>query len=305
MSNIPYPNKSEQKKNIQMILDDSGLFDEKREARFTEYVPAKLSHGRHIVFPLAAAAAVLLIVSAVKFLPHYSDSTGTPMTNSFKDDTIRTASKTVINDDITVEICTDSWQDTENVQVICSYPKVYYQGKEAEAVTEYYTQKINDIRQKALEEYKEGSQVSDISVLYSVSVNGNSEPNESVITICETYAKTVRSQDGGITVNEVYGSNFDVSDGHKITIEEIFNDEGAAARIGSELAAKAGQENLDLQSVFGTDDTQEIMSQIIQTDSWYMGTDGIVICVNNIKGKEQQYNGESYKNYYSESFIIQ
>jgi hypothetical protein len=305
MSSIPYPDKDERKKNIQMILDESGLFDEEKEVKFTEYVPAKLPLGRRIAFPLAAAAAVLLIVSAVKILPHYSNLTGTPMTNSFKDDTIRTASKTMINDDIMVEICTDSWQDKENVQVTCSYPKVYYQGKEVETVTEYYEQKINDIRQKVSEEYEQDSQISSISVLYSLSVNGNSEPRENVITICETYAKTVKNQDESITVNEVYGSNFDVSDGHKLTIEEIFNDEGAAARIGSELAAKAVQAGLDLQEIFGTGDTQEIMNRIIQTDSWYMGTDGIVICVNNIKGKVQQYSGEAYKNYYSESFIIQ
>jgi hypothetical protein len=301
MSKIPYPNKNERKEQIQLILDNSGFFDDTTDVKFTEYVPSKTSFVKRMALPVIVAAAAVVIVSAVKFLPNSSHSTGTPMTNSFKDDTIRTASKTMISSDIMVEICTDTWQDSEHLQVTYNYPKIYYQGIELSAVTEYYQQKVREVKLKAQQEYQQKNQDTDISVLYSVSVSSS----DSYVTVCETYAKTVKDSDSTVTVNEAYGSNFDVSDGHKITFEELFDDDSAIVSIGEKFTAKAKQENLDLQEIFGTEDAGEIMNSIIQTDSWYMGTDGLVICVNNIPGKEKQYSDESYKNYYSESFIIQ
>ena len=110
MSRIKYPGEQEMKRQIQVILDESGMFeDDEKSQGYTECVQVKKRPAvkTAILFPLAAAAVMFLVVTAAGLIPQQTNSRVEPMTNVLTDDTIRSVSKTQLSDDITVQICTD------------------------------------------------------------------------------------------------------------------------------------------------------------------------------------------------------
>ena len=160
MSRIKYPGEQEMKRQIQVILDESGMFeDDEKSQGYTECVQVKKRPAvkTAILFPLAAAAVMFLVVTAAGLIPQQTNSRVEPMTNVLTDDTIRSVSKTQLSDDITVQICTDcsylplkvSGSDSvsdRQIQFSYTYPKIYYQGTEVESVTRYYEDRIEQLK---------------------------------------------------------------------------------------------------------------------------------------------------------------
>ena len=67
MSRIKYPGEQEMKRQIQVILDESGMFeDDEKSQGYTECVQVKKRPAvkTAILFPLAAAAVMFLVVTA-------------------------------------------------------------------------------------------------------------------------------------------------------------------------------------------------------------------------------------------------
>lgn len=129
MSRIKYPGEQEMKRQIQVILDESGMFeDDEKSQGYTECVQVKKRPAvkTAILFPLAAAAVMFLVVTAAGLIPQQTNSRVEPMTNVLTDDTIRSVSKTQLSDDITVQICTD-----------CSYLPLKHPGQTAYRTDRY------------------------------------------------------------------------------------------------------------------------------------------------------------------------
>ena len=92
MSRIKYPGEQEMKRQIQVILDESGMFeDDEKSQGYTECVQVKKRPAvkTAILFPLAAAAVMFLVVTAAGLIPQQTNSRVEPMTNVLTDDTIR------------------------------------------------------------------------------------------------------------------------------------------------------------------------------------------------------------------------
>lgn len=314
MNKIKYPEKQEMNRQIHLILDRSGMFEESgKEQDYTECVQVKRKPllRTAIIFPLAAAAIVFFVVSMTKTVTNQTNSGIEPMTNKITDDTIRTVSKTNVNQKITVEICTDSKtlvsgntiEGAAKVEIIYNYPKVYYEGEEVAAITEYYQQKMEEIRKTAEEKYDyidvterkaDSNEEAPVKILYNCSVVGGiSTDGNNLVTIYENYSENVRYNNEYITVNEVYGSNFNAEYGHRISLEEIFsNPDAGLAEVNRYLKANTTQKSLP--------------DDIIKDGqwSWYLGVDGVTLSINHIEGEEKEYSGIVYRNYYSESFVI-
>ena len=95
MSRIKYPGEQEMKRQIQVILDESGMFeDDEKSQGYTECVQVKKRPAvkTAILFPLAAAAVMFLVVTAAGLIPQQTNSRVEPMTNVLTDDTIRSVS---------------------------------------------------------------------------------------------------------------------------------------------------------------------------------------------------------------------
>lgn len=314
MNRIPYPDKREMNKQIHLILDQSGMFEESgKDQIYTECVQVKRKPilRTTIIFPMAAAAIVLIVIAMTKKIPNQILSSTEPMTNKITDDTIRTVSKANVNQNITVEICTASTtlssdntaESAAKVEIIYNYPKVYYKGEEVAAITAYYQQKMEKIQETAEEKYnyiditgrkKDSNAQAPVKILYNCSaVRGISTDENNLVTIYENYSENVRYNNEYMTVNEVYGSNFNAQDGHRISLEEIFSDtDSGLAEAQKYLKAKVKQENLS--------------EELIEDGkwSWYLGADGLTLSVNDIEGEEKDYSGTVYRNYYSESFVV-
>ena len=90
MSRIKYPGEQEMKRQIQVILDESGMFeDDEKSQGYTECVQVKKRPAvkTAILFPLAAAAVMFLVVTAAGLIPQQTNSRVEPMTNVLTDDT--------------------------------------------------------------------------------------------------------------------------------------------------------------------------------------------------------------------------
>lgn len=312
MNRIKYPEEQEIKRQIHMILDQSGMFeDEEKDETYAECVQVKKKPGLKtaILFPMAAAAVMCLIVAAAKMLPEPTISETEPMTNVLTDDTIRTVSKTELNQNISVEICTESYvftvsygqsQDFKDVEFYYSYPKVYYQGEEVTEITEYYSSKIKQIEENAKDNYQfernldtETIQQSGAPVKLSYhcsAVSGITTDSNNLVTIYENYSENVRYKDAYATVNQVYGSNFDAATGHQFAMAELFTDaEKGFAEVTDFLKENAQTSNLQ---------------QILDSGAWYLGQNGLTLCVNDVQGEEKKYSDMRYRNTYSEAYVI-
>ncbi len=301
MSRIKYPGEQEMKRQIQVILDESGMFEEDGENQnYTECVQVKKRPAvkTAILFPLAAAAVMVLVVTAAGLIPQQTNSRVEPMTNVLTDDTIRSVSKTQLSSDITVQICTDcsylplkaSGSDSvsdRQIQFSYTYPKIYYQGAEAEAVTRYYEDKIEQLKTQAQTRFKNIAFVQDsdipvkisyhCSALDDVTTTGNN-----LVSIYENYSESYTSydKDGAyvtVMTNAVYGGNFNAKTGQKLSLNDLF--EGNDLSDLEKEWVSAGQTERELQN-------------IADTDAWYLSQDGLTLCIN---GCENNYENNAGK----------
>lgn len=329
MSRVKYPNKEEINKEIQKILDESGMFEESEKAqRYTEFVQVKRKPflRTEIMLPVAAAAAVLFAVVSINTVPGIlpesyelsgnSISGSEAMTNVMSDDTIKTASRTAINENIEVEMCTKTrylvssvaGEKYENAEIVYNYPIVYYKGEAVDSITEYYEQRFEEIVEQAKEKhrnsnieinYKNYSEDEMIKIQYNCSaVSGILTEENNILTIYEDYSETIPGYNETTTINRVYGSNFDVENGYRLELEDIFTEEAVNTADMSkvyEFIQEKGREALG---------TSVDIEQFKEEGSWYFSIDGLTICINNIEGAGSTRHGMVYRSYYSASVVI-
>lgn len=322
MNRIPYPEKKEINRQIHLILDHSGIFEETdKNQAYMECV--QLKHKpilkTAIIFPMATAAVVFLAVALTKMLPIPSNSNAEPMTNVITDDTIRTAEKISINENIMVEMCTSSMTLAGNqaydVEITCNYPKVYYRGEEVAEISDYYQNKMLEITETAREKYgyideietmEEKDMGGIVKILYNCSVvRGISSEENTLVTIYENYSENVNYDNEYITINEAYGSNFDAKDGHRILLDEIFyNTDIAFEDLSVYLQGEAYLSQMMEKDAASIEWYSQDLDILINNDAWYFGTNGLTLCINDIQGEKESYAGAVYQNYYSESIVI-
>lgn len=301
MSRIKYPGEQEMKRQIQVILDESGMFeDDEKSQGYTECVQVKKRPAvkTAILFPLAAAAVMFLVVTAAGLIPQQTNSRVEPMTNVLTDDTIRSVSKTQLSDDITVQICTDcsylplkaSGSDSvsdRQIQFSYTYPKIYYQGTEVESVTRYYEDRIEQLKTQAQTQFKNVAFVKDLDIPVKISyhcsaLNDVTALENNLVSIYENYSESYTAYDkegAYVTVmtNAVYGGNFNAKTGKKLSLNELFEENDLSG--------------LEKEWI-GIGQTEQELQTIADTDAWYLSQDGLALCIN---GCENDYENNAGK----------
>lgn len=332
MSRVKYPHKEEINRQIQNILDESGMFEQtEKNQRYTEFVQVKRKPflRTEIVFPVAAAAVVLLSVISIKMIPGVlpgeyrtgsSNSGIEAMTNVIADDTIKTANTTKINDNIEVAklsrtryLAKQTRGNTQiTVEIVYNYPQVYYKGVPVIKISEYYEQRFEEIIQQAENRYG-GKLLEDrdnpdydteniSKIQYNCSaMSGISTDENNLITIYENYTENVNGYGETTTINATYGSNFDAVTGQRLELGDIFADEAKPLSESGmneiyEVVKNTAKEQLNGITVD--------IEKVKESGSWYFGSDGLTICINDIKGEDNTRPGMIYRNYYSASVVI-
>lgn len=332
MSRVKYPYKDEINRQIQNILDESGMFEQaEKNQRYTEFVPVKRKPflRTEIVFPIAAAAVVLLSVISIKkisgILPgvygsNSSNSDIEAMTNVIADDTIKTANTTKINDNIEVAKLSRTRylakQVDGNTQItvefVYNYPEVYYKGVPVTNISEYYEQRFKEIMEQVWGKYG-GMLLEDRNnveydaeniskVQYNCSAMGGISTDENnLITIYENYSENVKGYGETIIINATYGSNFDAVTGQRLELSDIFADQ---AKVLSESGINEIYEVVKNTAKEKLNGITVDIEKVKESGSWYFSSDGLTICINDIKGEDNTRPGMIYRNYYGVSVVI-
>jgi hypothetical protein len=327
MNKIKYPDRTEVDRQISIIIDKAGIFNEiEEQPNYTECVKVKSAkpYIQRIAFLAGVAVVIAAIMGTLKFSRISSATSSEPMTNVIENDTINKQTGIRINNQITVAFSNQGGYMTFDTpdetltkgQNVYSIPVVYYRGEEVAAISSFYNDRISEMQSKIDIKFSyidtgvgKNTQrnVNDLPIYtkYNCStVTGISLNNTDVVTIFENYSETSKYNNTVTAMNEIYGNNFDASSGERIKLGSIFRDENAGMQeLANQLQQQLKEAHASDSLANSYQDTASVM-QYLTDGNWYFGADGITVCCNNIRQENSQYSDVTYLNDCSETYVI-